>query len=88
MFPIFLHNTKIKYAEKQYIVTGIALRTKKEFPNIAVINQINQESIGGFEKYPKEISFDQSQYCASSPYKLKEVMDIATIFNKRKKTQR
>ena len=55
--------------------------TKKLSPKINVIINTSQDKRGGFEKYPKDKSFDQSQYWASSPNRSNVVEKIANIFS-------
>ena len=51
------------------MINGNIFNVKKESPKKLVYPYKNHDSKGGLEKYPISSDFDQSQYCASSPYK-------------------
>ena len=73
--------------KKEHGILGLK-DSKKLSPKINVIINTSQDKRGGFEKYPKDKSFDQSQYWASSPCRLKSVKEIDIIFIKIKKKHR
>ena len=70
-FTKFLDIKKTIKEVRQYIKRGIIFKTKKLLPNTEVTKPITHGNKGGLEKYPNSKLFDQTQYCASSPNKLK-----------------